>query len=181
MFEKMNEKDKKTLKMGGIGAVGVLVLFIAVQGYGNWNKKTTEYNSIVNQLNTLNVTDNAHNKSLEIVPVFLMPKDEQTQKTLFRNSLEQLFEQLRINTEPWQDVMTSKSTIITGYGSLRFKTSGTCTFDQILRLLAELRQNPYLVGIEELHVACSPQNPRQAEFNIQVATLTLPQSKRGKL
>jgi hypothetical protein len=180
MFDKMNEKDKKTIRMGGIGAVVVVVLFIAVQGYGNWNKKTTEYKTMVNQLKTLNVADSARNRALEIVPVFLMPKDEQTQKTLFRNSLEQLFEQLQINTEPWQEVATSKSPIMTGYGALRLRTSGSCRFEQILRLLAELRQNPYLVGIEELHFECNPQNPQQTEFSIQLSTITSSQSKRGR-
>ncbi len=181
MFDKMNEKDKKTIKKGGIGIVAVLVLIIAVQGYGSWNKKTTDYNTIVSQLKTLNVPDSARKRTMEIVPVFLMPKDEQTQKTLFRNSLEQLFEQLQITTEPWQEVTTSKSPILTGYGALRLKASGSCRFEQILNLLSELKQNPYLVGIEEFHVECNPQNPQQADFSITVSTITLPQSKRGKL
>ncbi len=180
MFDKMNEKDKKTIKKGGIGAMAVVVLFVAAQGYGTWNKKISEYNTIDSQLRTLNVTDSTRKKMLESVPVFQMPKGEQDQKPLFRDSLDQLFAEVGINTEPWQEVATSKTPVIAGYGSLRLKASGSCRFDQILRLLALLKQNPYLVGIEELHIECNPQNPQQAEFSIQVSTITLTQSKRGK-
>jgi hypothetical protein len=182
MFEKMNEKDKNTIKKGGIAAVVVVVLVVAVQVYGNWNKEKAEYNSIENQLRILNVPESARKKTLEAVPVFLMPKDEQNQKTLFRNSLDQLFEQLGIYTDPWQEVTTTKTPIMTGagYGALRLKASGSCRFVQIFNLLASLKQNPYHVGIEELHIECDPQNPQQADFSIQVSTITLTQSKRGK-
>lgn len=181
MFNKMNEKDKNTLKKGGIAVAAVVVLVVAVQVYGNWNTKKAESDTIDNQLRTLNVPDNVRSKTLGSIPVFIMPKDGQTQKELFRNSLDQSLEQLRISTDPWQEITTNKTPTVSGYSSLSLKTSGSCRVDQILSLLASLKQNPYLVGIEELHIECNQQNPQQADFSIQVSTIALPQSKRGKL
>ena len=177
MFNNLNERDKKTIKMGAIAAAAIIVLLLALKGYSNWDNKRKEYDSLVSSINSLNISDAAQKKLLSDVPVFQLPQDEQTQKEDFRKELEREFDSLRIQTDPWQEVTTKKS-YLSGYGTLFLKTSGSCRFQQILDLLAIIKDNPYLVGIEELHIECDPQNPQQANFNITVSTFTA--NKKGK-
>jgi hypothetical protein len=181
MFDKLSEKDKKTLKMGGIAAVVILVLMLTMQGYGSWNKNKDEYNELINDLNKVNLTDSMRNTQISNVPKFQMPQTQQTQKTLFRDELDGLFDELRITTaEPWQDLETKTRAVPgvpAGYDILQLKCSGSCRFEQILDLLAGLKNNPYLAGIEELNIQCEPQNPQQATFSITVSTFT--NNKRG--
>ena len=180
MFDKLNEKDKKTLKKGSMAIALIAVLLIAMKGYGDWNSKSTEYKSIESSLKKLDIKDPAYNRMLNNVPVFKMPTNEQLQKEEFRDSLDQLFDGLRITTEPWQEVSLRSSAVPTlpGYNILKLKTSGNCRFDLILTLLAELKSNPYLVSVEELNIECDPQNPQMAKFTITLSTFT--KIKRGK-
>lgn len=177
MFEKLNEKDKKTLKMGGIGAAAILVLLLTMQGYGNWHKNTAEYNDLEAALKTVNLPEPLRKRQMETVPRFLMPQATQQQKTAFRDELDRELDDLGIDTEPWQEV-TVKTSPLEGYGFLKLKCSGSCRFSQILDLLAALKTNPYLAGIEELNIQCNPQNPQQADFSITVSTFT--NNKRGQ-
>ncbi len=179
MFEKLSDKDKQTLKKGSIALAVIAVLLVGMKVYGDWNNKTLEYKSIDSALEKLDISDNVFTKTLNAVPIFLMPKDEQSQKEEFRNSLDQLFDDLRITTETWQEV-TAKTNAVTGlagYGYLKLKTSGTCRFDQILDLLSSLKGNPYVFSVEELNLETDPQNVRQVKFIITLSTLV---TKRGK-
>jgi len=173
MLNNLNEKDKRTIKLGGIGAAALIVLIFGAQGYSNWSNKKTDYSIKSRNLESLNITETAHARMLSAVPNFVMPKDEQTQKTDFRDSLSTLFDELGIRTaDPLQEVAASKSKPLSGYGLLCLRTKGTCRFEQILNLLAALKNNPYLVGVEEFNFQCDPQNPQQVTFSIELSTLT---------
>ena len=39
MFEKLSEKDQKTLKMGVLAALALIVAFTVYQGYNYWETK----------------------------------------------------------------------------------------------------------------------------------------------
>ncbi|MBN1973766.1 MAG: hypothetical protein JW787_09020 [Sedimentisphaerales bacterium] len=173
MLEKLNEKDKNTLKMGGIGAIVLVVLVIAYQGFNQRAQKLKELKRLELTYKSLDVSENVHKRIMAAVPIFQMPGNEQNQKTYFRNSLNQKFEQLGITTAPWQEVAGGKTHIPPqGYGVLLLRTSGSCRFDNILTLLADLKENPYYVGVEELNIQCDPQNPQQATFIITLSTYT---------
>jgi hypothetical protein len=177
MLNNMNEKDKKTIKTGAIAAAAIIILIGTMQGYSKWNAKKDEDKKLTSNIRTLDIPDSAYNKLRSDVPVFQFPQDEQTQKENFRTELEEEFKSVRIETKPWEEVLTKQTTSGT-YGKLYLKTNGTCRFQQILDLLAVLKENPYLVGVEELHIDCDPQNPQQATFNIKVSTFTT--NKKGK-
>lgn len=175
MLEKLNEKDKKTVKIGGLAAILLLVLFGTYQGYNLWESKKKDTKKLDSELVALNMTESAHKNLMATVPVFQMPKDEETQKTNFRSSLNQLFEQMRINTDPLVEVAAGNTIRPpVGYGALCLKTSssGTISFQNILYLLAALKENPYLAGIEELKITCDQQNPQLANFSIVLSTFT---------
>lgn len=175
MLEKLNEKDQKTLKMGGLAVLVLAVAFAGYQGYNYWTAQNKISKDLNRDFKTLNMSDSVHKKLISDVPVFQMPADDSTQKTVFRDSLNLLFEQMRISTDPWVDVAAGNSIRPpAGYGALSLKTStkGTVSFQNILYLLAALKENPYLVGIEELKITCDPQNPQLANLSIVLATFT---------
>ena len=122
-------------------------------------------------------------KLMADVPIFQMPEDESTQKTRFRDSLNLLFERMNISTDPWVEVAAGNSIRPpAGYGALSLKTStrGTVSFQNILYLLAALKENPYLVGIEELKISCDQDNPQLANLSIVLATFIDNKNKRAK-
>ena len=92
--------------------------------------------------------------------MFESPEPEEKQKTLFR---EKLYEQLKkagINTEPPQPLLGKKTSVggVT-YQVLKIKCKGKCKFDQFLDFLANLKENPYVVGVEELQIRFDTKEP----------------------
>jgi len=53
---------------------------------------------------------------------------------------------------------------------LRLKCSAKCRFTQVLDLLANLKENPYLVGIEELRIRCDSKKPQEVDLDLTVST-----------
>ncbi len=182
MFEKMNEKDQKTIKMGGLAVLALIVAFSVYQGYDYWTIQKKKAKELNNDLDALKMNDSAHKKLMADVPIFQMPQEDSIQKTNFRNYLNQQFEQLRISTDPWVEVAKPSNAVRppANYNALSLKTStrGTARFQDILNLLAALKQNPYYVGIEELKITCDPQNPQLATLSIVLTTFT--NNKRAK-
>ncbi|MBN2588844.1 MAG: hypothetical protein JXA96_03200 [Sedimentisphaerales bacterium] len=175
MLEKLSEKDQKTVKMGGLAVLALALAFGVYQGYNFREKQTKESKILDNDLKTLNMSSSAHKNLMAAVPYFQMPDEESIQKTKFRSSLNQLFEQMRISMDPLVEVAAGNSIRPpVGYGTLSLKTSskGTVSFQNILYLLAALKENPYLVGIEELKITCDQQNPQLANLSIVLATFT---------
>ena len=54
------------------------------------------------------------------------------------------------------------------YRVLRIKCKGKCKFDQLLDFLAALKENPYLVGVEELRIECDSKQPPDKRQDIEV-------------
>jgi len=62
------------------------------------------------------------------------------------------------------------------YKVLKIKCKGKCKFDQLLDFLSNLKENPYLVGIEELRFQCDTKEPpekrkdKEIEIDLTVST-----------
>jgi len=98
-----------------------------------------------------------------------MPKIKEEQMFRFRDKLNEQLRRLRINSKPLQEVSGAKSPQA-GYTLLRLKCSATCGFTQVLDLLANLKENPYLVGIEEVRIKCDPKKPQEVDLDLVVST-----------
>jgi hypothetical protein len=57
-----------------------------------------------------------------------------------------------------------------GYKLLRLKCSAKCKFGQVLDLLVNLKENPYLVGVEEMRIKCDPKKPQEVQLDLTVST-----------
>jgi len=101
--------------------------------------------------------------------VFEMPQKEETQRFLFRDKLNEQLKKAGIKNQPLQVASIGKSGQA-GYRLLRLKCSAKCRFTQVLDLLADLKDNPYLVGVEELRIRCDKKKPQEVDLDLTVST-----------
>jgi hypothetical protein len=98
-----------------------------------------------------------------------MPEKEEIQKFLFRDKFNEQLKKAGIRSEPLQILPASKSPVAR-YQLLRLKCSAKCRFGQALDLLANLKDNPYLAGIEEFKIECDQKKRQDVELDITVST-----------
>ena len=170
MLNKLNEKDKRTIKYGAIGCVAFLVFWFGVKGYGNWTANREATSQINGELKVINPKNAKQRSIIKDVPIFNDPEEMSTQKPYFRDTLNEQLVELGISTKPWETTSNDASAIA-GYEGLSLETSGTCRLTQLLDLLAALKKNPYLVGIDEFSFESDKDDPQRVEFSIIVSTI----------
>ena len=171
MIEKLSQKDIRTLKIGAVCAAAILVFVAGSKWYDHWAGARDSLAQLKDKLELIDVDKAKRAGLMSIVPVFEMPKVKEEQMFLFRDKLNEQLKRLRINSKPLQEVSGGKSPHA-GYTLLRLKCSATCKFTQVLDLLANLKDNPYLAGIEEVRIKCDPKNPQQVDLDLTVSTFT---------
>ncbi len=164
---KITERDKRTLKLGAIGVVLILVFVFASSWYETWKAARGEMVGIENRLSKIRVDPRKQAGLLDIVPVFEMPQDEETQKFLFRDKLNEQIKQAGIKSNPLE-IMGSKKQ--EGYKVLRIKCTACCQFRQALNLLAALPANPYLVAVEEFRIRVDTKKRQEVDMDLVVST-----------
>jgi hypothetical protein len=169
-MEKLSQKDIRALKIGAVGVAAVLMFLFALEWRDRWVTAREKGAQVRAKLDVIDVDKAKRAGLMSIVPVFEMPVEKEKQKFLFRDKLSEQLRSARINSEPLQEATGGKSPY-PGYKLLNLKCSAKCQFGQVLDLLARLKENPYLVGIEELRVRSDRRDPRQVELNMTVSTL----------
>jgi hypothetical protein len=168
---KFSQSDIRALKLGAIGVVAVLAFVFGSKGLDNWSQVRTDLKQKKLVMKKVNVPKHKREGLWSIVPVFEMPVEIQEQKHLFR---EKVFEQLSkagIKSGPLQYQKTSRLRKKTGQKSARLECrKAKCKFGQTLNLLATLKENPYLAGIEEFKISCDPKKRQEFEMDLVVTT-----------
>ena len=177
MARKLNERERRLLLIGGAVTVVILVLAYGARGLDRWNKSRDSLAAAKRKLGDVETDKGKLAGLISLVPVFEKPEPEEKQKSLFR---EKLYEQLKkagINPEPPQPILGKKMNISgTAYRVLKVKCKAKCKLDQLLDFLANLKENPYLVGVEELQVRCDTKEPpekrkdKDVEVDLVVST-----------
>jgi hypothetical protein len=144
-MRKLNQREKRTLKFGVVCAVAIVMFSVGTWLLEYWRQEKAKTVDLKKQLKNIDVSDAKRAGLMSIVPVFEMPEKEETQKFLFREKFNEQLKKAGIKSEPLQIVRAGKSPVA-GYELLRLKCSAKCKFGQALDLLANLKENPYLVG-----------------------------------
>ncbi len=165
----LNQREKRTLKFGVVCAVAIIGFAFVTDILGRWKESRSKTDNIDNQLKAINLTEAERARLMSIVPVFEMPEKEEVQKFLFRDKFNEQLKKAGIRSEPLQIVPASKSPV-GGYELLRLKCSAKCRFGQALDLLADLKDNPYLAGIEEFKIECDQKKRQDVKLDITVST-----------
>jgi hypothetical protein len=171
MIGRLSERDKRALKTGAMCVVGILVVVFATTWLGHWShvRKSLKANRV--KLEAISLSEAKRAGLMTIVPACEMPQDEEKQKILFRSKLNEQLKEAGIKSEVLQYLRAEKSRREGGYKLLRLECRrGKCKFEQVLDLLAGLKENPYLVGIEEFRIECDPKKRQEFELDFTVST-----------
>jgi len=168
-MRRLNQKEKRTLKFGLVCAVAIVGFAFATEWIGRWKQARSLRTQITDKLEAINVDKTKRAGLMSIVPVFEMPQKEEKQKFLFRDKFNDQLKKAGIKSEPLQVLPAIKSGVA-GYELLRLKCSAKCSFRQALDLLAGLKENPYLVGIEELKIECDQKKRQNVKLDLTIST-----------
>ena len=91
-MQKLSEKDKRVLKIGGICAVAVLAFFFGASWLESWSNARAEVKMRQAEIDDINLSGGKQAGLLSLVPAFEVPAKEEDQKNRFR---EKLVDQLR--------------------------------------------------------------------------------------
>jgi hypothetical protein len=169
MLDKLSQKDIRALKFGAVGAAIILVFVFGSAGHERWTKAKANGAVLKSKLDVINVDKAKQAGLMSIVPAFEMPQVEEEQKFLFRDKLSEQLKKAGIRNKPLQ-IQTGRKSPQSGYNLLLVKCNATCRFEQVLDFLAQLNENPYLVGIEELKIKCDPKKKGEVELDLTVST-----------
>jgi hypothetical protein len=136
---------------------------------GYWMEVRGSLNVKRGRLKAINMSEAKRAGLMTVVPMFEMPQREESQKYLFKDKLREQLKKAGIKNKPLQ-VLAARKSGKSGYRLLRLKCSGKCKLGQVLDLLAALKENPYLVGIEEFEIKCDPKKRQEFELNLTVST-----------
>jgi hypothetical protein len=169
MTNKLSQKDIRTLKLGAVCVAGIIIFLVGSKVLGHL-KKAQESTDILNKkLDLIDVDKAKQTGIMAIVPKFEMPIEEEDQKFLFVDKLTAQFKKAGIKNQPLE-VASKTTSKKDGYQLLRLKCSATCRLTQALDFLANLKDNPYLVGIEELRLRTDKKKPQEVAMDLTVST-----------
>lgn len=168
MIKKLSQKEIRTIKLGAVCAAAIIVFWIGSTIFARLKKAEDSTELLNNKLELIDVNKAKQAGLMSIVPKFEMPIEEEEQKFLFVNKLTEQFKKAGIKNQPLQ--VASKGKKQGGYELLRMKCSATCRLTQALDFLADLKDNPYLVGIEELRIRMDKKKPQEIEMDLTVST-----------
>jgi hypothetical protein len=170
MIEKLSQK--RILMLGVAGAIAIVLIVFGTRWLDRWGKTRESLATMRAQLKLVSGDEAKQAGILSIVPVFEMPKAEAEQELLLRDKLNEQLKKAGIRSEPLQ-VLPSPAKQ-SQYKVLRLKCNAKCRFGQVLDLLAALKENPYLMSIEEMRIQCdTKQQPGQrqdVDLNLTLTT-----------
>lgn len=166
MLEKLSDSERRTVKIGAVCAVVILVFTFGTKWYDHWSEVTESLKATREKLDAIGLDETKQKALLSIVPAFEMPRAEEQQKFLFRDKFNEQLKKAGIKSEPLEVLALGKKK--GEYRLLRLKCTGKGRFGQVLDLLANLKENPYLVGVEEMRIECDPKKPQNQRQEVDL-------------
>lgn len=169
MIDRLSQREKRTIKIGAVCAVVILLMMFGTTWFERWDRAKTSLEQMQAKLDLIDVGKAEQAGLMSIVPTFEMPQSEEKQKFLFRDKFNEQLKKAGIKSEPLQ-ISPVRRSPQAGYKLLRLKATGKAKFGQVLDLLAKLKENPYLVGIEEMRIECDAKKREEVELELTVST-----------
>jgi hypothetical protein len=177
---KLNERDRRFLIAGAAIAVAVVALNFGPRWIDHWQHVRASLDALQSKMKDM-PDEKQRANLLSIVPKLEIPQPEEKQKFLFRDRLHEQLKKAGItNMEPLSFLPPHKK--VGAYRTLLVKCKGKCRFDQLLDFLAVLKENEYLMGVEELRIQCDPKKPpeQRQEIDLDMTVSTLVQDMVAK-
>jgi hypothetical protein len=177
---KLTPRDIRVLQIGAVALVAIPAIAFGSTWIDDWRNVRASLSEAESKLKALEIDQAKQAGLLSIVPVCEPPQEEEVQKFLFRDKLHEQLRKAGIKTEPLQILAARATTKYANHKVLKIQCRGKCKFDQLLDLLANLKENPYLVGVEELSIKCDPKQPpdKRQEIDIELTVSTFVKVKQ---
>ena len=173
-WDQLQTREKRFLYIGGLMVLAIVLGTVGMDFLAQWKRIREEIRVRQDKIsNALSETARIQKKNLaSIVPAFEMPVKENDQKNLFRDRLNEQFQKAGFKKQPF-DIETSQKNI-GGFRRMSLTYKGKCQWGQLMDLLADLKRNPYFIGVERLSVKCDPKkNPEQRqEIDVALTVFT---------
>ena len=175
MAYQMTERDKRTIVIGVIAAIAILAYVFLDDWLADWKNIRSQLKTERQKLSEIMPSaDGSLNSKqaglLQTVPVMEMPRKSTVQKGLFKDKFNEQLKRAGINVQTLHDMPITKSKGSSGFTKLQLQCSGKCSTNQVMDLLANLYENPYFVGVENLVLTCDQKNRSQMDFKLTVST-----------
>jgi hypothetical protein len=168
MARRLTPREIRVVQIGVIAVIAIPAFTFGTKWLDDWRQVRKSLAQSQDKLKGLEINEARQAGLLSIVPVLELPEEEEVQKLLFRDKLHEQLKKAGINTEPLQ-VLAVRKTRDVPHKVLKIQCKGKCKFDQFLSFLAGLRENPYLVGIEELRIECDTKQPPDKRQEVDIA------------
>ncbi|MFC1760894.1 hypothetical protein ACFL6U_02310 [Planctomycetota bacterium] len=173
MAKQLSDREKRTVRLG----LTAVVLIGAAMIVPRWMERLDNFKTSIQEkeesLNLAQGTGSKYAALQSIVPVFEMPQEEHKQKFLFREKFAEQLKKAGLKTEPLE-ADTRSAGRHSRYRRLTLTYDGKAQWKQIMDLLANLKANPYLAGVEEMRIKADPKQAgpqrKDLEFTLVVST-----------
>jgi hypothetical protein len=171
----LTDRDKRTLWLGAVCSVFILGLVYVPRFAGHWRQVRSENRAMEQTLRQIQNPKDPKQLFLDSqVPVYKMPTTADAQAFLFRDKLTEQIKKAGLKEVPLKTDFPAKGQV-GGYQPLYLSYAGTCPLDKLLKLLVDLKTNPYYVGIEALKIEADSKQPAEGrkEMTIELTLTTL--------
>lgn len=175
MHLKLTEKDKHTIKRGGVIVAAILVVFMSIDFFENWGNIRRDLKEQKSRLEsvTSGVSGKPGSKEaavLSLVPKPVIPQAEKVQGPLFREKFYGQLKKCGIKAKSVIILPAAKRRKSSGAKLLRIQCQGQCELKQVFDLLACLNENPCFVGVEDIQLVTDSKDRNKVDMKLTVST-----------
>ena len=171
----LTKRDKRALKLMVIGTLLILGYFwIFEPTLNSYRSLCSRRDQLQKQLHRLTKIQDGvgavQSKGLfDRVPVLEMPKEAIQQGVLFRDELTTQLQKAGIKAKTVQ-LRDNRGQRRDGFSILSVDVQGKCDYQSMLKLLGDLKRNPYYVGIEKCVLRVDAKKRDEMTFQLAVFT-----------
>jgi Tfp pilus assembly protein PilO len=175
MLETLNPRERRTVLASLAAAIVMAGYFLILEPMLSKAEQVSSQLSLARQqLKTLLAKEGSPEalkcKTLTTaVPVLEMPIVPEKQIQLLRDKLTQQAQQAGVQIKNMQ-FLSATAAGPSASGALMLKCQGRCQFPSLIKLLEDLKNNPYYVGIEDLSIRADDKNRQDLEIILTVST-----------
>ncbi|MBA4397482.1 MAG: hypothetical protein C0394_08890 [Syntrophus sp. (in: bacteria)] len=175
LLETLNPREKRTVLASLTAAIVIAGYFLIVEPILSKAVQThSQLRLERQQIKTLLAKEGSpealKRKTLTAAaPALEMPVAPEKQIQLLRDKLTQQAQQAGIQIKNMQ-FLSGTAAGPSASGMLMLKCQGRCQFPSLLKLLEDLKNNPYYVGVEDLSIRADDKNRQDLEMTLTIST-----------
>jgi hypothetical protein len=174
-FQSMRSRDKRAV-IFGISAIAVIVLYLSVvlPLFENWScmrRQLKQYHTQLESISGRSAGSKAKLAGLyQTVPCLELPGKEDLQRKLFWDKTYDQIKKAGINLTSAPGFVAGRRNKTKEPAALWLNFTGSCKYEQFVKFLAQLNENPYLTGIEKLSIETDEKKPDQITIEMTIKT-----------